>query len=392
MDHPPASAGTSPTAAPAPDTVSVALSDRSYDILIGDGLLNEAGKILAPHLSRPRAIVVTDRTVAAHYRDRFEAALRSAGIAVDTIVLPPGEETKSFSVLADLCGQCLELGVERSDTLIALGGGVIGDLTGFAAAILLRGMNFVQVPTTLLAQVDSSVGGKTAIDVPAGKNLVGAFHQPRLVLIDPATLDTLDRRQRLAGYAETVKYGLLGDRDFFEWLETNASTIVGDAPGDNGAARRRAIKIACETKAAIVARDEKESGERALLNLGHTFAHALETATGYGDRLLHGEAVAIGMCMAFGVSAEMGWSTGQDTGRVTSHLRGVGLPTSPADIPGLSVSTDGMMTLMMKDKKVSGGKINFIMVRGIGEAFVTADVDTAVLKSYLNTALRGTGA
>ncbi|MYF85271.1 MAG: 3-dehydroquinate synthase [Rhodospirillaceae bacterium] len=318
--------------------VRVALAERSYDILIANGLRRRFAAEIAAALPRPRAIVVTDETVAGHYLAPLESGLAAAGVSVDSIVLPPGEETKSFAHLERLTAQCLDLGLERRDTLFALGGGVIGDLAGFAAAILLRGVGCIQLPTTLLAQVDSSVGGKTAIDMPGGKNLVGAFHQPGLVLIDPETLDTLDRRQRLAGYAETVKYGLIRDRAFFEWLEANGRAVV-DGGGD---ARVRAIETACAAKADVVARDEREAGERALLNLGHTFAHALETATGYSDRLLHGEAVAIGMCMAFDLSAALGWTGGQEATRVRAHLEAVGLPTAPAAVEGLGLTPAAM--------------------------------------------------
>ena len=370
--------------------VRVSLAERSYDILIGEGLRHRFAGEIAAVLTRPRAIVVTDETVAGHYLAPLEAGLAAAGVSVDSVVLPPGEETKSFADLERLTAQCLSLGLERRDTLIALGGGVIGDLAGFAAAILLRGVGYIQLPTTLLAQVDSSVGGKTAIDMPGGKNLVGAFHQPQLVLIDPEMLDTLDRRQRLAGYAETVKYGLIRDRAFFEWLEANGPSVVDsvvDRVDAAGSARVRAIETACAAKAALVARDEREAGERALLNLGHTFAHALETATGYSDRLLHGEAVAIGMCMAFDLSAAIGWSTGQDAMRVRAHLDAVGLPTAPAAIDGLGLTPAAMTGLMRKDKKVADGRIVFVMVRGIGEAFVTAAVEPDDLESYLSKAL-----
>lgn len=363
--------------------VRVSLAERSYDILIGNGLRHRFTAEIAAALPRPRAIVVTDETVAGHYLAPLEAGLAAAGVSVDSVVLPPGEETKSFDHLERLAAQCLDLGLERRDTLIALGGGVIGDLAGFAAAILLRGVGYIQLPTTLLAQVDSSVGGKTAIDMPGGKNLVGAFHQPGLVLIDPETLDTLDRRQRLAGYAETVKYGLIRDRAFFEWLEANGGKVV-DGGGD---ARVRAIETACAAKSDIVARDERESGERALLNLGHTFAHALETATGYSDRLLHGEAVAIGMCMAFDLSADLGWTDRQEAARVRAHLESVGLPTAPAAVAGLGLTPAAMAGLMRKDKKVADGRIVFVMVRGIGEAFVTAAVEEGDLESYLSKVL-----
>lgn len=374
---------TAASLSPADEILAVDLGDRRYDIVIGDGLLDRSAALIGNHMARNRAVIVTDETVGGHYLDRFRSTLVDAGIATDAIVLPPGEETKSFDELQRLTARCFELGVERRDTLIALGGGVIGDLTGFAAAILLRGMDFIQVPTTLLAQVDSSVGGKTAIDVPAGKNLVGAFHQPRLVVIDTATLETLDRRQRLAGYAETVKYGLIGDRDFYDWLEAHGPGVVET----NGVERRKAIHAACAAKAGVVARDEKETGERALLNLGHTFAHALETATGYGDRLLHGEAVAIGMCMAFDLSARLGLTHQQDSERVRAHLKAIGLPTRPGDIAGLNLTAAAMISLMSKDKKVTDGRIALILVRGIGDAFLTADVEHEALNTYLESML-----
>lgn len=365
------------------ETLTVDLGDRRYDIVIGDGLLSRSAALIGRHMARKRAIIVTDETVGGHYLHGFRTTLADEGISVDAIVLPPGEETKSFDELQRLTARCFDLGVERHDTLVALGGGVIGDLTGFAAAILLRGMDFIQVPTTLLAQVDSSVGGKTAIDVPAGKNLIGAFHQPQLVVIDTATLETLDRRQRLAGYAETVKYGLIGDRDFYEWLEAHGHAVV-ETRGDE---RRHAIRTACAAKANVVARDEREAGERALLNLGHTFAHALETATGYGDRLLHGEAVAIGMCMAFDLSARLGLTHQQDSERVRAHMTTIGLPTRPSDVGGLDLTTDAMISLMSKDKKVTDGRITLVLVRGIGEAFLTADVEHEALSTYLGSVL-----
>ncbi len=377
----PALTGAPPEGAAA--RVRVSLAERSYDILVGNGLRRRFAAEIAPVLARPRAIVVTDENVAAPYLAPLMADLAATGVKADSVVLPPGEETKSFAHLERLTGQCLELGLERRDTLIALGGGVIGDLAGFAAAVLLRGVACIQLPTTLLAQVDSSVGGKTAIDMPGGKNLVGAFHQPGLVLIDPETLDTLDRRQRLAGYAETVKYGLIRDRAFFEWLEANGRAVI-DGGGD---ARVRAIETACAAKADVVARDERESGERALLNLGHTFAHALETATGYSDRLLHGEAVAIGMCMAFDLSAALGWTGGQEAARVRAHLDSVGLPTAPGAVEGLGLTPAAAIGLMRRDKKVTDGRIAFVLVRGIGDAFVTAAVEEADLEAYLSKVL-----
>jgi 3-dehydroquinate synthase len=353
-----------------PSRLRVELDSRSYDILIGPGLIAEAGAHIRPLLDQPRAIVVTDSHVAALHLPILTAALERAGIAVDAIVLPPGEQTKDFAHLARLCEELLARRIERRSLLIALGGGVIGDIVGFAASILLRGIDFVQIPTTLLAQVDSSVGGKTGINTPQGKNLVGSFHQPRLVLADLDTLATLPRRQLLAGYAEVVKYGLIGEAEFFAWLEGHGAALIdGDI-----AARRRAVATSCAAKARVVALDEREGGLRALLNLGHTFGHALEAECGYGDELLHGEAVAIGMVLAFDLSARLGLCEAADAARVARHLASVGLPTGLDGVPGRSFATERLIEHMGRDKKVANGRVAFILARGIGQAFIASDV------------------
>jgi 3-dehydroquinate synthase len=363
--------------------VRVDLGARSYDIKIGGGLVARAGEMIAPVLKQKRAIVVTDSHVARWYLDELQQSLRGAGIASEAIVLPAGEGTKSFGELEALCGRLLDLKIERSTTLIALGGGVIGDLTGFAAAILLRGIEFIQVPTTLLAQVDSSVGGKTGINAAQGKNLVGAFHQPRLVLADIEVLDTLSRRELLAGYAEVVKYGLINDPAFFAWCEGHGAGIIsGEA-----SARRTAVAASCRAKAAIVGADEKESGARALLNLGHTFGHALEAECGYSDDLLHGEAVAIGMVMAYDLSARLGLCPLEDAARVQRHLASIGLPTSPSWIDGRSWSSARLIEHMAQDKKVKDGRIGFVLTRGIGRAFTPAHVELADVAAMLDEAI-----
>ena len=366
-----------------PDRLQVELGARSYDILIGRGLLAEAGRHLKPILKRPRTIVLTDETVAALHLPALTRALETAGIDSRAIVLPPGEQTKSFAHLERVTDELLAAKVERSSTLVALGGGVIGDLAGFAAAITLRGIDFVQIPTTLLAQVDSSVGGKTGIDTRWGKNLVGSFHQPRLVLADVDVLATLPRRQVLAGYAEVVKYGLINDPAFFAWLEDNGNGLV---EGDE-AARQHAVKVSCAAKARIVAADERESGARALLNLGHTFGHALEAECGYSDELLHGEAVAMGLVMAFDLSARLGLCPPEDAARVERHLAAVGLPTEPTSIGGRVWSVDSLLEHMQRDKKVEGGRITFILARGIGQAFIARDVDLREVSGLLVEAL-----
>jgi len=359
--------------------VHVELGERGYDIHVGPGLIAHAGEYLKPLLRRDRVAIVTDETVARHHLPTLTASLDASGIAHDEIILPPGEGTKSFAQLEKLTEWLLETGVERGDLVIALGGGVIGDLTGFAASILRRGVDFAQIPTTLLSQVDSSVGGKTGINTRQGKNLAGAFHQPRIVLVDTDALKTLPMRDLLAGYAEVVKYGLINDRDFFDWLEANVDAIK---EGDD-AARTYAIVKSCEAKAAIVAADERESNVRALLNLGHTFGHALEAATGFSNKLVHGEGVAVGMALAFDYSVRLGLCPSQDAVRVHRHLERVGLPCRLADVPGPLPDADGLIALMAQDKKVVDGKLTFILVRGIGEAFITRDAEPGALRALL---------
>jgi 3-dehydroquinate synthase len=365
------------------DVVRVELGPRSYDIKIGGGLITRAGELSAPVLRQKRVIVITDTHVARLHLDALLQSLRGAGIAAESIVLPSGEATKSFTELEALCDQLLALKAERGTTLVALGGGVIGDITGFAAAILLRGIDFIQVPTTLLAQVDSSVGGKTGINTAHGKNLIGSFYQPRLVLADIEALDTLPRREMLAGYAEVVKYGLINDPHFFSWCEGHAAGLIsGEA-----SARRYAIAASCKAKAAIVGADERESADRALLNLGHTFGHALEAECGYGDELLHGEAVAIGMVMAFDLSARLGLCPLEDAARVQRHLASLGLPTSPGWIDGRSWSSGRLVEHMSRDKKVKDGRIGFVLARGIGQAFTPAFADLAEVEAMLDEAI-----
>ena len=364
--------------------LDVALGERSYPILIGGGLLARAGELIGPRLPRPYTVIVTDQNVAELHLAAFQAGLAAAGIASETVILPPGEATKSMANLGHVIERLLDLKVERDDLIVAFGGGVIGDLTGFAAAITRRGIDFVQVPTTLLAQVDSSVGGKTGVNASQGKNLIGAFHQPRLVLADVDVLGTLSPRDFLAGYGEVVKYGLLGDADFFEWLEVNGSALTA---GDTDL-RARAVLRSCEMKAEIVARDERERGDRALLNLGHTFGHALEAATGYSDRLLHGEGVAIGCALAFETSSRLGLCAQETPSRVRAHLSEMGMKTDLADIPGDLAGADGLIDLMYQDKKVRQGRLTFIMARAIGQAFVTRDVDLNVVHGVLSDGLR----
>jgi 3-dehydroquinate synthase len=363
--------------------VHVDLPGRAYDIHIGPGLIADAGTHVAALGGRRHVCIVTDENVASLHLPALKASLAEAGLTTDALALPPGEATKSWAQLERVVEWLLAQKVERKDCVIAFGGGVIGDLAGFAAAILRRGVRFVQMPTSLLAQVDSSVGGKTGINSPHGKNLVGAFHQPALVLADTALLGTLPRRDFLAGYGEVVKYGLLGDADFFDWLERSA---LGMAAGDM-AARVRAVTRSCEMKAGIVQRDETEQGERALLNLGHTFCHALEQATGYSDRLLHGEGVAIGCALAFELSARLGLCSQEDPSRVRAHLRDMGMKVDIADIPGDLPDADALLDLMAQDKKVQGGKLRFILARGIGDAFITSDVPREVVRGVLQDAL-----
>ncbi|AKS45926.1 3-dehydroquinate synthase [Octadecabacter temperatus] len=365
------------------ETVHVDLPGREYDVVIGPGLLADAGARIAPFLRRPRVVIVTEENVAALHLTGLQSGLEASGISSEALVLPAGEGTKSWPFLEQTVEWLLAQKVERGDIVVAFGGGVIGDLVGFAAAVLRRGVRFVQMPTSLLAQVDSSVGGKTGINSPAGKNLIGAFHQPSLVLADTELLGTLTPRDLLSGYGEVVKYGLLGDAEFFDWLEAQGPAL---AAGDMDA-RVRAVKRSVEMKARIVERDETEQGDRALLNLGHTFCHALEAATGYSDRLLHGEGVAIGCAMAFEVSARMGLCSQESPSRVREHLKAMGMKTDLADIDGDLPDAEGLLSLMGQDKKVVDGQLRFILARAIGDAFVTGDVPADVVLSVLNDGL-----
>ena len=360
-------------------TVTVELGDRRYPIHIEAGLLARAADHLAP-LARGRTMaIVTDENVRPH-ADALQAVLAAAGVTSEAIVLPPGEKTKSWEHLAGLCDRLLDLGVERGDHVVALGGGVIGDLVGFACAILKRGCHFVQIPTTLLAQVDSSVGGKTAINTRAGKNLIGAFHQPAMVLIDPSLLDTLPLREVRAGYAEVVKYGLIDDAAFFEWCEANGAALLAGDP----AARDHAIAHAVAAKARIVAADEHETnGTRALLNLGHTFGHALEAEAGFSQKLIHGEGVAAGCSLAFAFSAAQGIGSGQDAGRVAAHFRAVGLPDGLA-AAGIAASGATLVEHMRHDKKMAAGTLPFLLARGIGETYLDRTVDLAAVEAFLD--------
>ncbi|UKK83922.1 3-dehydroquinate synthase [Sphingopyxis sp. BSN-002] len=362
------------------ESLTVDLGSRSYPILIGDGLLRDIGRHVAPLLRRPRTFIVSDAHVADHYLVALGASLGAENISFSSLVLPAGESTKSWTGLARLTEWLIGEGIERSDHVIALGGGVIGDLVGFACSIVKRGCNFIQVPTTLLAQVDSSVGGKTAINVEAGKNLIGAFHQPALVVIDPTTLATLPRRELGAGYAEVVKYGLIDDADFFAWCEANgAALLAGDAE-----ARHKAIAHSVAAKARIVAADERETQDvRALLNLGHSFGHALEAETGYSDRLLHGEAVAAGMVLAHQFSAANGLCPAEDAARVRDHLASVELPHSLASA-GINTGGAALAAHMAHDKKVRGGKLPLILTRGIGQSFVTDEYSLDTVAEFLD--------
>jgi 3-dehydroquinate synthase len=366
-----------------PHRQRVSLGDRSYDILIGDGLLAMAGSHIAPVLRRPRTIIVTDTNVAALHLAALERSLADANIAHEVVVLPPGEQTKDFVHLEKLIARLLELKIERGTSLIALGGGVIGDLTGFAAAIVLRGVDFVQVPTTLLAQVDSSVGGKTGINTAAGKNLVGSFHQPRLVLADTSALSSLPRRQLLAGYAEVVKYGVIDRPEFFTWLEGHGTAVI---EGDSSA-RRHAVSESCAAKAAIVAEDEHERGRRALLNLGHTFGHALEAETGFGEELLHGEAVAIGMVLALDLSVRLNLCPAEDSARLRRHLAAIGLATGIYQSGQRIWNPRRLTEHMARDKKVSDGRTTFVLAHGIGQAFLSDKIDIAEVEALLTDTL-----
>jgi 3-dehydroquinate synthase len=361
-------------------TIRVALGERGYDVIVEPGLLARAGELIAARLGAGKCGIVTDVNVAAQHLAPLQAGLEAAGRHAGTAVLPAGEKTKNFAQLSSLCERLLEMGLERGDLVVALGGGVIGDLAGFAASIVRRGIRFVQVPTTLLAQVDSSVGGKTGINTPQGKNLVGAFHQPSLVLADTGVLATLPEREFRAGYVEAAKYGLLGDAAYFAWLEQNAGRVLAREP----AALQHAIAVAVAGKAGIVGRDEKETGERMLLNLGHTFGHAVEAWAGFSDRLLHGEAIAIGICLAFRLSEELGLVGHNSVARVERHFAGLGLPTRIADIPGgPPPEPAALLGIMGQDKKVREGRLTLILVRAIGEAFISRDVGADRLGAFL---------
>lgn len=365
-------------------TVHVALGDRAYDVLIGPALLEQAGRLIATRLGKGRCGIVTDENVAKYHLTTVEASLRAESRHRGSIVLPAGEASKSFAQLGPLCEQLLAMGLERGDYVVALGGGVMGDLAGFAASILRRGVRLVQIPTSLLAQVDSSVGGKTGINTPQGKNLIGTFHQPSLVLADTDVLETLTDRHMRAGYAEVAKYGLLGDAKFFAWLEENHVGVFG---GDLSALTS-AIETSVAAKADIVVRDEKEAGDRALLNLGHTFGHALEAWTGYSDRLLHGEGVAIGMCLALQFSESLGYAPAGTANRAEAHLKAVGLPTRVSDIPGGGdADIETLVDIMGQDKKVRDGKLTFVLARAIGETFVAKDVSRNAVTDFLDRVL-----
>lgn len=366
-----------------PITVEVALAGRAYDIVIGRGLLAGLGKRVASLRPGARAAIATDETVAEHHLQAAEVSLNEAGITTSRVLVAAGEGSKSYPVFERVCEELIAARIERSDLVVALGGGVIGDLAGFAASAVRRGLDFVQVPTTLLAQVDSSVGGKTGINSRHGKNLIGAFHQPILVVADTALLDTLPLRIMRAGYAEVAKYGLIGDADFFAWLESNWRDVFAGGP-----AREHAIAVSCRMKAQIVARDERETGDRALLNLGHTFGHALEAAAGFSDRLYHGEAISIGMVLAFAFSARRGLCAQADAERVVRHLTAVGLPTRISDISGDKPGAELLLDLIAQDKKVRRGRLTFILARGIGQSFIAPDIDVADVREFLTDQLR----
>lgn len=359
--------------------VHVPLGERAYDILIGPGLVVRAGVEIASRIRGRKAAIITDRTVASHYLAPLQESLSSAGIASEAVILPAGEKTKSFEPLMEACDRVLAARIERNDAVIALGGGVIGDLAGFVAGIVRRGVRFVQIPTSLLAQVDSSVGGKTGINSRHGKNLIGVFNQPDLVLADSDVLATLSPREFRAGYAEVVKYGLIDKPDFFEWLESHWQEVFG-----GGEARIRAIATSCQAKSDVVVADERETGQRALLNLGHTFGHALEAATAYdSSRLVHGEAVAIGMVLAHEFSARLNLASPDIARRVEAHLKAVGLPVSMAEIPGQLPGPERLMEAIAQDKKVKDGKLTFILTRGLGQSFVADDVAASEVLSFL---------
>jgi 3-dehydroquinate synthase len=371
-----------------PITVDVALGDRAYDIIIGRDVLPSLGARINALRPGVRTMIVSDRTVSQHWLKATEASLAEAGIPTSHVIVEDGEGSKTYAGLEKVSEALIAARIERNDLVIALGGGVVGDLAGFAASILRRGVDFVQVPTSLLAQVDSSVGGKTGINSPQGKNLLGAFHQPVLVVADTAVLDTLSPRQFRSGYAEVAKYGVLGDAGFFAWLEANHAEIVR-----GGSAREHAIATSCRAKAGVVSRDERENGERALLNLGHTFGHALEAVTGFSDRLFHGEGVSVGMVLAAELSVQLGMLAPDDATRVQHHLADVGLPTRLQDIAGFTqeglADADALMALMAQDKKVKRGKLTFILLQAIGEAVIANDVDPSIVHAFLADRLAG---
>jgi 3-dehydroquinate synthase len=368
--------------APAVERVRVGLEERAYEIVIGPGLLGQLGALVKATVADRQLVLVSDETVARIYRAKVEAALAAAGLPIPpAVVIPAGEESKSLASYADAAERILALGIDRKTVILALGGGVVGDLAGFLAATLLRGIDFIQIPTTLLSQVDSSVGGKTGIDSVHGKNLIGAFHQPLLVVADTETLTTLPSRELKAGYAEVVKYGLLGDAEFFEWLEENGDDVLQGEP----AAQVQAIKRSCLAKAAIVAADEREGGLRALLNLGHTFGHALEAESGFGTVLNHGEGVSIGMVMAFDLSVRLGHCPPNDLMRVRAHLLNHGLPVSPPR--QVDFAPQALIRRMQGDKKAERGRLTFVLVNGIGRAFVAKDVAQSVVEVALSHAL-----
>lgn len=361
------------------ETLHVPMGERNYDIFIGDGAISHAGSLIKDILKAPRAIIVTDENIAPSWLEPLKTSLNDAGIKTREIILPPGEHTKSVSHLEQLLDNLLENNIDRKTTLIALGGGVIGDLTGFAAAVVMRGVDFVQVPTTLLSQVDSSVGGKTGIDTRFGKNLIGTFHQPRAVITDTSTLDTLPMRERLCGYAEVIKYGVINDREFYDWLVENGQKVLDGNP----AARREAVRRSCANKAEIVAADEREQGLRALLNLGHTFGHALEAQIGFEDKLKHGEAVSIGMMMALELSVRLAMASETDRDSLRDHLKTVGLPVDLKGLAGGNWTADALLDHMGRDKKTQDGKLTFILARAIGNSFVANDVDHDAVKGVL---------
>ncbi|WP_332691148.1 3-dehydroquinate synthase [Bosea sp. (in: a-proteobacteria)] len=366
--------------------VPVALGERSYDILIGRHQLCEAAGVIAGLAPGARAAIVTDDNLAALHAPALESCLHQAGVTTTRLTIRPGEASKSYACFVELCDGLLAAKIERNDLIIALGGGVVGDLSGFAASVLRRGVRLIQIPTSLLAQVDSSVGGKTGINSSHGKNLIGAFHQPALVICDTALLDTLSEREFKAGYAEVVKYGLIDDAAFFDWCEANWRRVIAGGPE-----RDHAVATACRAKAAIVARDEREDGDRALLNLGHTFAHALERLTAYDSkRLVHGEAVAIGLALAFRFSQRLGLCPGQDAGRVAAHLASIGLPSRLQDVPGGAGSAAEIVEAMTQDKKVKRGALTFILAHGIGKSFIAPGVPADEVRSFIESELAGT--